>query len=294
MLGVVARVVVVHGINNTFSSSPQMEQAWGPALLGGVELAAGRQKVLSPDDVAYVFYGDVFRPPGRFLDGELPLLTADDVEDGLETELLLSWWQAAARVEPGVVPPDARTLGAMSTARAALLALAGSRWLARVSERMLVWWVKQVTAYFTREEIRAAVQQRFAAVVDRQTRVVVGHSLGSVVAYEALCADPAQQDSDLVTLGSPLGVPHIVLHRLTPQPQAVDGRLVGQWPGVQRWVNITDAKDFVALQPRLRSVFGARVVDVEITTGMSAHQVERYLSATETGAAVLAGLGQAG
>jgi alpha-beta hydrolase superfamily lysophospholipase len=138
------------------------------------------------------------------------------------------------------------------------------------------------------------VRQRFAAAVDAQTRVVVAHSLGSVVAYEALCADPARQVSDLVTLGSPLGVPHIVLNRLAPPPQAMNGRLVGRWPGaVHRWVNITDAKDFVALQPRLRSVFGDRVVDKEITTGMSAHQVERYLSAAETGAAVLAGLGRA-
>jgi hypothetical protein len=157
MLCVVARVVVVHGINYTFSSRPQMEQAWGPPLLGGVETAAGRQRVLCPEDLAYVFYGDVFRPPGRFLDGEIPMVTADDLDDGFETELLLSWWRAAARVEPGVVPPDARTLGAMSTTRAALLALAGSHWLARASERMLVWWVKQVTAYFTRAEIRQAV-----------------------------------------------------------------------------------------------------------------------------------------
>ena len=30
-----------------------------------------------------------------------------------------------------------------------MLALAGSRFLARVSERVLVWWLKQVSAYFT-------------------------------------------------------------------------------------------------------------------------------------------------
>ena len=35
--------------------------------------------------------------------------------------------------------------------------------------------------------VRRAVQKRVAADVGEETRVVVGHSLGSVVAYEALC-----------------------------------------------------------------------------------------------------------
>jgi hypothetical protein len=108
-----ASVIVVHGINNTFSTRPQMASAWGPALLSGVELAAGTPGALSPDDIGYVSYGDVFRPSGRFLGGEAPPpLTADDVADGLETRLLLSWWEAAARVDPGVAPPNGRTLGA--------------------------------------------------------------------------------------------------------------------------------------------------------------------------------------
>ncbi|HZN18592.1 MAG TPA: hypothetical protein VFB84_10475 [Micromonosporaceae bacterium] len=285
-----ARVVVVHGINNTFVSRPQMAQAWGPAVVGGVELAAGRQGVLDADDIGYVAYGDVFRTPGRFLSDDVPQLTADDVADGLETQLLLAWWEAAARADPAVAPPDGRTLGARTSARAAVLALAGSRFLARVSERVLVWWLKQVSAYFTRPDIRDTIRDRFATAVGPDTRVVVAHSLGSVVAYEALCAHPQWPVTDLVTLGSPLGVPHVVLHRLEPAPSKEDGRLVGVWPGVRRWVNITDDGDFVALQPRLREVFGDRVTDVGISNGIAAHQVQRYLSAAETGAAVLAGL----
>jgi len=126
------------------------------------------------------------------------------------------------------------------------------------------------------------VQDRFAAAITGDTRVVVAHSLGSVVAYEALCAHPEWPVTDLVTLGSPLGVPHIVLHRLVPP--------VGTWPHVTRWVNVTDSGDFVALRPILRDVYGDRVVDVEIANGMSAHQVERYLTAAPTGAAVAAGV----
>lgn len=282
-----ARVVAVHGIHNTYASRPQMAERWIPALLGGLDNAAQAGRVpavgLTGSEVACVFYGDVFRPPGKHLSGDVPPLTADDVAEGPETELLMQWWAAAARTDSGVVAPDARTLGPRTSARKALLALAGSRYLAQVSERLLVWWLKQVTSYFTDPAVRAAAQARFAEAIGEDTRVVVAHSLGSVVAYEALCAHPEWPVTHLVTLGSPLGVPHLITHRLDPS--------TGAWPAVvERWVNITDAGDFVALQPVLRTVYGDRVHDVEISNGMGAHQVERYLSDRETGAAVAAGL----
>ncbi|MEU7823603.1 hypothetical protein [Catellatospora sp. NPDC049133] len=281
-----ARVVAVHGIHNTYASRPQMADSWVPALLGGLDNAA--QAGLAPtagltaSEVACVFYGDVFRPQGKRLSGDIPPLTSDDVEEGPETDLLLQWWAAAARIDPAVVAPDARTLGPRTSARKALLALAGARFLAQVSERLLVWWLKQVTSYFTDPAVRSAARERFAAGIGDDTRVVVAHSLGSVVAYEALCAHPEWPVTDLVTLGSPLGVPHLVTHRLDPS--------TGAWPTVERWTNITDAGDFVALQPLLRTVYGERVRDVEISNGLGAHQVERYLSDRETGTAVAAGL----
>jgi hypothetical protein len=281
-----ARVVMVHGINNTYASRPQMAERWIPAMRGGMDNAVLNGLVtpveLAESDIQCVFYGDLFRPAGRRLSGDLPPLTADDVNDGPELELLLAWWAAAAAVDPRVPSPDGRTLGPRATARTAILALAGSRFLARISERLLVFWLKQVTAYFTDPVVRAGVQDRFAAAITAGTRVVVAHSLGSVVAYEALCAHPEWAVTDLITLGSPLGVPHIVLGRLVPP--------VGAWPNVARWVNITDSGDFVALRPVLREVYGEGVDDVEISNGMGAHEIERYLTAAQTGAAVVTGI----
>ena len=48
--------------------------------------------------------------------------------------------------------------------------------------------------------------------------MLVGHSLGSVVAYEALCANPEWPVRMLVTLGSPLGIPNLIFDRLEPAP----------------------------------------------------------------------------
>ena len=106
-----ARVVAVHGINNTYSGPRRMAAEWVPALLDGVDLADGTG-MLKPEDIGCTFYGDVFRKPGRPLGGDdIAALGPEDVSGDAEAELLQAWWRAAAESDPGVVPPDARTLG---------------------------------------------------------------------------------------------------------------------------------------------------------------------------------------
>jgi hypothetical protein len=286
----VARVVAVHGINNTYDAPTIMADEWVPALLGGVMLAGG-DGLLTPDDISCAFYGNVFRRPGRYLGGdELEWLTPDDIEDEQDAALLAAWWREAARVDPGVIPPHARTLGVASGVQAALAALAGSRFLGGTTERLLIMWLRQVRAYFTQPEIRQTIQQRLEQAIGPDTEVVVAHSLGSVVAYEGLCAHPEWPVRALVTLGSPLAIRTVILDRLIPAPVRVDGVWQGCWPGsIAAWTNIADRFDFIALIKSLASVFGEAITDVEISNGARMHQVHRYLTAVETGRAVVAG-----
>jgi hypothetical protein len=119
------------------------------------------------------------------------------------------------------------------------------------------------------------------------TRVMIGHSLGSVVAYECLCAHPEWPVTTLVTLGAPLGIANLIFDRLRPPP--VDG--LGAWPGkVRRWFNIADGGDVVALVKDLRSRFGSRVENLRIHNGATAHAIRPYLTARETGDAIASGL----
>ena len=75
-------------------------------------------------------------------------------------------------------------------------------------------------------------------------RIVVAHSLGSVVGWEALAAYPQIEVDLFVTVGSPLALPRVVWDRLEPAPR--DG--FGQRPaGVQRWVNLADRGDLIAI-----------------------------------------------
>ncbi|MGQ4384933.1 hypothetical protein [Streptomyces sp. SAS_270] len=279
------RLVLAHGIAQQYKGADSLLADWFPALTDGVTLAAGPR--LRRSDVSMAFYGDLFRPAGHRGLG-IPELDASDVEDGLERELLLAWWEAAARAESQVTGPDrAVRLRTPDLVQRALDALSHCSFFAGLSERLVIHSARQVRRYFTEPELRAAVRDRLAQALTADTEVVVAHSLGTVVAYEVLCAHPELRDLSLVTLGSPLGVRSLVFDRLVPAPGAGHGR----WPApVKRWSNIADRGDAVALAKELAPLFGSRVQDALVHNGAKAHDVRPYLTARETGRAIADGL----
>lgn len=281
-----AQIVGVHGIGQQLKGRNTLKAVWLPAMRDGLE----RADALVPADeaVTCAFYGDLFRTKGLGL-GDPPY-TARDVADGFEQELLGAWWRSAVETESQVRGPEDKTkLRTPDPVQRALHALSRSRFFAGLSERALIRFIKQVRRYFTEPELREQACERIAREVDADTRVLVGHSLGSVVAYEALCAHPGWPVRTLVTLGSPLGIPNLIFDRLQPAP--VNGR--GAWPGgVARWVNVADRGDVVALVKQLRPCFGdvERVEDLRVNNGAKAHDISPYLTAAETGHAIAAGL----
>ncbi|MFI2345752.1 antibiotic ABC transporter ATP-binding protein [Streptomyces sp. NPDC019443] len=297
-----ARVVVVHGIGKEFLGPETMRVVVGPALRDGVRLAGGPH--LRDRDVACAFYGDLYFETGtRGTELDLPSWDESDVEDGIEAELLAAWWEQAARVDPAVTGPDedgtrglvgygASRLLLLQRVREALDALAGSRFFGKVSDRLLIFALKQVRRYLTEPELREAVRRRLTEEIADETSVLVAHSLGSVVAYEALHANPDWPVTDLVTLGSPLGLRGIVHDRLDPAP--VGG--VGLWPGgIRRWTNIADPGDIIALPDTLADHFRPRegelrITDLPITNGTRMHDLTRYLTARKTGEVITKGL----
>ncbi|MFI6011346.1 hypothetical protein ACIBAG_21435 [Streptomyces sp. NPDC051243] len=279
------RVVLVHGIAQQFRGGQTLLADWYPALCDGVALAGGPR--LDPGEVAMAFYGDLFRPAGHRGLG-IPELDAGDVEEGLERDLLLQWWETAARAENRVPGPEAAArMRTPDVVQRALNALSHSAFFAGLSERLMIYSVRQVRRYFTEPELRERIRERFASAVTESTEVIVAHSLGTVVAYETLCARPDWPDLKLVTLGSPLAVPRLVFDRLLPKP--AQGR--GRWPApVSRWSNIADRGDVVALAKELAPHFGDRVCDVLVHNGAKAHDVRPYLTAVATGRAITDGL----
>jgi hypothetical protein len=291
-----ARVVVVHGIGQQLSGAESLRAKVVPPLLDGVALAAGGsdRASLAADQVVCAFYGNLFRSAGEVLSPE-PYYDAADISDGFELDLLLQWWEHAAAIDDGVFPPGQEGLGrSPRLAQSAVRALSHSPFFSRVAERAFIGSLKQVHAYFTDQEIRAKIQAAVAACVSEHTRVMVGHSLGSVAAYEALAAHPEWPVRAFVSLGSPLGLRHLVFDRLNPAPrpdQAAVAGLRGIWPGhVASWTNIADRGDVVAVEQDLRPLFGDQVRQVLVRNGSKAHDMSPYLTEHHTGEAILAGL----
>jgi hypothetical protein len=288
----VARVVCVHGVGQQREAAETLHAAWAPALCGGVGLAGGQ---LPEAEVRCAFYGDLFRPPGRHLAVGDPLIRAEDL-DSFEQDLLAAWWAEAARTDAAVVAPDDRTLArAPGSVQSALRALSGSRFFAALGERALLRDLRQVRDYFRDPEIRRQAQERVSETVGDDTLVLVGHSLGSVVAYEALAENPGWPVRMLVTLGSPLGIPNLIFDRLQPAPRPVADAGQGprgRWPGPGRaWVNVADQGDVVALVKDLRGAFGPGVDGWVVDNGATAHHVKPYLTAVQTGRAIWKGVG---
>jgi hypothetical protein len=265
-----AVVVLVHGIAQEQESADSLEAEWLPALAGGLRTAgydelADRiwrtQGGPGAIEARMAFYGDCFLRPGAqgTASGEL---TPDAQE--LAEQLARAWLERAA-AEPST-PRDQHTaqveLGDLNdtlgqaqsprtVVRSAMASLARLRWFApygmafaqRFVDRALV----QVTRYFTDNQVRQYAQEQVAKLIGPDTRVLVGHSLGSVVTYEA--AQRMKQSLPLlVTLGSPLGLRTIVYERLQPQPPGFPTQ-------AGRWVNVAARDDFVAAAPDLSLLF---------------------------------------
>ncbi|MYS09399.1 antibiotic ABC transporter ATP-binding protein, partial [Streptomyces sp. SID6041] len=197
-MGVVARVVLVHGIAQQYEGPETLGLKLGAALRDGVKLATGT--ALEPEDVACAFFGSAFIEEGTRA-ADLPPWDEKHVRMGFEAELLDAWFQRAAKLEASIPSLDeegTRNLTAAATSRALqvewvrtrLHGLARSGFFKGLDKRVLVGELRQVTRYLDEPPTWQAARRSVAELIGQDTRVIVAHSLGSVVAYEALCENP--------------------------------------------------------------------------------------------------------
>jgi hypothetical protein len=284
-----ALIVGVHGIAQQFKAPPVLRTEWEPSLRGGVELAGGH---IPDGSLACASYGQVFRRPGVTRGAGDVHYIEDDVT-AEEAALLFALLDEAARAEPERFPRAAamQRARAPKSVQAALRLLCRSRFLAEVAARAFIGDLKQVTGYISETEVRQAAIAAVDDAVREDTRIIIAHSLGTVVAYEALHANAGNPRwanvRTFITLGSPLGIRNLIFDALDPPPS--DG--LGRWPpGITRWTNISDDGDIVALDKRLAPLFGGDLIDIGVHNGATAHDVRPYLTARETGRAILDGL----
>ncbi|ATX79782.1 hypothetical protein Ga0123461_1366 [Mariprofundus aestuarium] len=96
--------------------------------------------------------------------------------------------------------------------------------------------------------------------------MVVSHSMGTIVAYDVLRAigkkHPQLKVARFVTIGSPLGLPH-VKYKIAKENDAVRTPSV-----VQQWSNFADRRDPVALDVHLADDYAANAAGVQVSDGL--------------------------
>jgi len=251
----VATIVGVHGAFHQLWGPWEIWNRWAPAIRDGLWQAGAD---LDPDEIRMAFYGDIFRvniDEGRPSDEELLAIARDA---GL-TEAIEE-----------LAGPDGLEVIANA-----------------VGKQSLRQMINQLGRYFADDDLRTRVRARLEAVIDADTRVVVAHSMGTVVAYEALVEHPEWPVETLFTIGSPLGNDW-VFDGLRPAPVAG----IGTWPGsINRWVNVASVGDQAIDEPRLANRFGDGVTDLGVDNGHRAHDAEPYLNAPTPGRALADALG---
>ena len=126
---------------------------------------------IEPDEVSVSFYGDLFRhdPESEEAPDEVARAgVADMLHETLGDDMLATLSQAAGKA---------------------------------TFERT----VDLVGTLMTKPDLQLEVQRRVAEAVRPDTRIIVAHSLGTFVTYNALVAHPEWEIDTFVTLGSPLG-----------------------------------------------------------------------------------------
>ena len=263
-------VVGVHGIRNLRRSVPADQvvaarsATWSSALVEGLGCPPGLFRM------TYCYYA--------------PLLAAHDIAQGDEMldqlpgdvqEMILAWV-----AELGAPPAVAQGRLTRPIRQAADWVNMHYPEMTRAAVAAVFWEVARYLRTPDGKQRTAAREEVARVIAERGPQIVVAHSLGTVVAYEALWAHPELEVDLLITLGSPLALGGAVFPRLQPQP--VDGR-GARPPGVRRWVNIADVGDPVAVPPKLGGRFAGVDSDHELPISrFSFHKVEYYLSCPAT------------
>ncbi|MER5500468.1 alpha/beta hydrolase [Streptomyces sp. NPDC002466] len=302
----------VHGIGGLRDAERELA-GWTGALADGMRAAghtalAERLTTTDADRCAFVSYADLFSPPeaqggggataegdaGEILEDLLVELVAALAAEHSATEAPHDGaWRnrerilAHARAEAGT---SGQAQGSLSALRRALnvattlMALKPWGGVARwATPKLMVGDLAQVSRYLARGEKDASgltldrrVRNRLHEALGDAPAVVVAHSLGTVVALEALHEHRAATPL-LVTLGSPLSMRTVVRPRLLPQPPRTPER-------VDRWLNFWDKDDIIAVRPLLERDVAANAAGVlprssrVDSDGVWVHSAGKYLA----------------
>ncbi len=265
-------IVGVHGVGYLDRKQERskivsdMSGRWAKAVAGGL----GYPETALDVSCAYYspFLARSYTPQGDVLEN-LP----DEAKD-----MFMEWLE------------DLGASSVVTQARAGWPLRQGTQWaqkhFPRMTKAFIAAFLREVHTYLRTpgSPQRTAARDEVARTIsEHRPHVVIAHSLGTVVTYEALWAYPDLSADLLITLGSPLGM-RPVLSRLEPGITQSQG---ARPPGVRRWVNVADLGDPVAVPRKLRELFPGVTFDREDSIGVvKLHSASSYLKCAPVAATI--------
>ncbi len=239
------RLLLVHGRSQGGKDPVKLQSEWLGALAKGLQKTG--LVLPSGTEIDFPFYGDrldefvrqfklpadpTIIPKGSPVFDEYAAFRANVAE---EMRVRAGISDAAVQSEMG---QSAVEKGFENWAWVQAIVRLLDRHVTGVSQTTIEVFLRDVFLYTHREKVKTAIDEIVAARLSTQTAVVIGHSLGSVVAYSALKV--ANKKVPLyVTVGSPLAI-RAVRDTLSPIENPV---------GAKGWYNAYDPNDIVALYP---------------------------------------------
>ncbi|SNR74063.1 hypothetical protein SAMN06265360_1178 [Haloechinothrix alba] len=250
------RLVLVHGRDQQKKDAVALKAEWVDALRSGLR-ENGLELPIAESDIRFPYYGDTLYQldSGVSTEDAAAVILRGDGVPGEEQRFLhavmmdlLQRHEVTEEQIDEVADSDVIERGPRDWGWVRATARAIDRFVPGASSAVLILFTSDVYVYLTNPAIRTAIDTGVAsALAPGAESVVVGHSLGSVVAYNVLRHQRAAGGSGgrrtvplFVTLGSPLAVTAIrrVLEKPTRCPECAS-----------HWFNALDERDFVALHP---------------------------------------------
>jgi len=289
------RLVLVHGRSQQGLDPAALKVEWMNTLQKGAQ-AIG--KVIPADlDVAFPYYGDMLEQLSREFD--IPLTSDIHTRGGpVQDEFLAFQAQVAESIRESAGVTDAQVdteygtnpkpRGPLNWEWVQAILRAVDKHGGGMSQSALEIFTRDVFLYTTRAGVRDEIDRIVAATLTEQPTMVVGHSLGSVVAYSVLVTDRRALRVPLyVTVGCPLGI-RAIRDQFRPLQFPVP---------VKSWYNAFDTRDVVALNPLDRSNFPVNPDIVNYSSVKNQtdnrHGIVGYLNDGEVAKQILTALGAA-
>ncbi|MFQ5574312.1 MAG: esterase/lipase family protein [Terriglobia bacterium] len=249
-------IVGIHGLANK-PPAKVLEKWWRQAILEGLARNCGNTEQMIEFTIVYWAHNlhDPLQDPGNMdepyvkAEGSGPLKTYKD-----------GWC-------------DDVVAGVLGIAGLTLDAAKRYLGISELADRVLHAKLNDLSNYYKnrkiREKLRSTLETKLKALKGKRV-MLIAHSMGSIIAYDVLRIigrkDPNYRLDHFVTIGSPLGLPHVKdrIYR--------ENHLVRTPTVVRKWTNFSERRDPVALDVHLANDYepndhGIQVKDDLIING---------------------------